>query len=250
MSGKLEGKVAVVTGANSGIGLGIAKRFAAEGAHVFITGRRQNELDAAVKEIGRNVTAVKSDISKLGDLDHLYEVVKKDKGHIDILVANAGGGTFGPLGAISEENFDTTFGINVKGTLFTVQKALPLLKNGASVILTGSTAAVTGSAGFSVYGASKAAIRSFARNWIIDLKDRHIRVNVLVPGPTSTPGFHGIAANEEEDRQFVAAMSAAVPLGRLAHPDEIAAAALFLASDEASFVNGSELYADGGQAQI
>ena len=250
MSGKLEGKVAVVTGANSGIGLGIAKRFAAEGAHVFITGRRQTELDAAVQEIGGNVTAVKSDISKLGDLDHLYEVVKKDKGHIDILVANAGGGTFGALGTISEENFDTTFGINVKGTLFTVQKALPLLKDGASVILTGSTAAVTGSAGFSVYGASKAAIRSFARNWILDLKDRHIRVNVLVPGPTSTPGFHGIAANEEEDRQFVAAMSAAVPLGRLGHTDEIAAAALFLASDEASFVNGSELYADGGQAQI
>ena len=250
MSGKLEGKVAVVTGANSGIGLGIAKRFAAEGAHVFITGRRQTELDAAVQEIGGNVTAVKSDISKLGDLDHLYEVVKKDKGHIDILVANAGGGTFGALGTISEENFDTTFGINVKGTLFTVQKALPLLKDGASVILTGSTAAVTGSAGFSVYGASKAAIRSFARNWILDLKDRHIRVNVLVPGPTSTPGFHGIAANEEEDRRFVAAMSAAVPLGRLGHTDEIAAAALFLASDEASFVNGSELYADGGQAQI
>src|SRR4051812_6261351 len=185
---KLSGKVAVVTGGNSGIGLATAKRFAAEGAHVFITGRRQSELDAAVKEIGKNVTAVQNDISKLADLDRLYATVKREKGHIDILFANAGGGEFAPLGSITEEHFDKTFSTNVKGTLFTVQKALPLPRDGVSVILTASTTASTGNEAFSVYGATKAAIRSFARSWILDLKKRKIRVNAISPGPIDTPG--------------------------------------------------------------
>ena len=248
--GRLDGKVAVITGANSGIGLACAKRFAQEGARVFMTGRRQAELDAAVAQVGGGALGVQGDIGSLTDLDRLYETVRAEAGHIDVLLANAGGGDLAALADITEAHYDGIFATNVKGTLFTVQKALPLLVNGASVILTGSTAGVTGAPAFSVYGASKAAIRSFARSWILDLAPRRIRVNVLAPGPTSTPGLHGLAADEEQDRQFVAAMEAATPLGRMGRPDEIAAAALFLASDESSFVTGSELFADGGSAQV
>ncbi|WP_061937070.1 SDR family oxidoreductase [Aureimonas sp. AU22] len=248
--GRLANKIAVVTGANSGIGLASAKRFASEGARVFMTGRRPRELDAAVAEVGNGARGVQGDIANLADLDRLYEIVAAEADRIDVLFANAGGGSFAALSEITEEEYERTFSTNVKGTLFTVQKALPLLVDGASVILTGSTAASTGSPAFSVYGASKAAIRSFARNWILDLAPRRIRVNVLVPGPTSTPGLHGLASSEDERRAFVAAMEAQVPLGRMATPDETAAAALFLASDDSSFVNGSELFADGGQAQV
>jgi NAD(P)-dependent dehydrogenase (short-subunit alcohol dehydrogenase family) len=247
---RLKGKVAVITGANSGIGLASAKRFAAEGARLFITGRRQMELDAAVAEVGSNARGVQGDVAQLCDLDRLYEVVKAEAGQIDILFANAGGGEFAPLGEISEAHYDQTFGSNVKGTLFTVQKALPLLKDGASIILTGSTTGSRGAPAFSVYSASKAAIRSFARTWSVDLGPRRIRVNVLVPGATLTPGLSGLATTEEERKAFIAAMESATPLGRLADPDEIAAAALFLASDESSYINGSELFADGGSAQI
>ena len=248
--GKLEGKIAVITGGNSGIGLATAKRFVAEGAYVFITGRRQPELEAAAKEIGGSVTAVRSDISNLEDLDRLFAVVEEQVGRIDVLFANAGGGEFAPLGQISEALFDKTFAINVKGTLFTVQKALPLMQAGSSIILTGSTAASTGTPAFSVYGASKAALRSFARNWILDLKGSGIRVNVLAPGSTSTPGWHGLAATEDANKEMIKFVEAVTPLGRLGAPDEIAAAALFLASDESGFVNGVELFVDGGSAQI
>jgi NAD(P)-dependent dehydrogenase (short-subunit alcohol dehydrogenase family) len=248
--GRLDGKVAVITGANSGIGLASAKRFAQEGARVFMTGRRQAELDVSVAEVGHGARGVQGDVASLADLDHLYDVVRAEAGRIDVLFVNAGGGEFAALADITEEHFDRTFATNVKGTLFSVQKALPLLVDGASVILTGSTAATTGSPAFSVYGASKAAIRSFARNWILELAPRRIRVNVLVPGPTSTPGLHGLSSSEEQKQAFVAAMEAQVPLGRMGMPDETAAAALFLASNESSFVNGSELFVDGGQAQI
>jgi NAD(P)-dependent dehydrogenase (short-subunit alcohol dehydrogenase family) len=248
--GRLEGKVAVITGANSGIGLASAKRFAKEGARLFMTGRRQAELDAAVAEVGCGARGDKGDVSNLSDLDRLYEVVRDEAGRIDVLFANAGGGAFAPIGEITEEHFDRTFDSNVKGTLFTVQKALPLLADSASVILTGSTAAGGGTPAFSVYSASKAAIRSFARGWIVDLGPRRIRVNVLVPGSTLTPGFSGLTQTDEDRRAFVAASEAATPLGRLADPGEVAAAALFLASDESSYVNGSELFVDGGSAQI
>ena len=248
--GKLEGKVVVITGANSGIGLASAKRFAIEGARLFMTGRRQAELDKAVAEVGHDARGVQGDVANLADLDRLYRVVREEAGRIDVLLANAGGGEFMPLADVTEEHYDRTFATNVKGTLFTVQKALPLLRDGASVILTGSTAGSTGGPSFSVYSASKAAIRNFARSWIQDLAPRRIRVNVLVPGATSTPGLHGLTHTEEQNRAFVAAMEAAAPLGRMGSPDEIASAALFLASDESSFVNGSELFADGGSAQI
>ena len=248
--GKLEGKVAVITGANSGIGLASAKRFASEGARVFMTGRRQAELDTAVTEVGHNARGVRGDVADLADLDQLYRVVHEEAGRIDVLLANAGGGELMPLPDITEEHYDRTFATNVKGTLFTVQKALPLLRDGASVILTGSTNGDKGGASFAVYSASKAAIRNFARSWIQDLAARRIRVNVLVPGATSTPGLHGLFPTDEVNRAAVAAMEMAAPLGRLGTPDEIANAALFLASDESSFVNGSELFVDGGAAQI
>ncbi len=247
---RLKDKVAVITGANSGIGLASAKRFANEGARIFMTGRRQRELDAAAAEVGHGAIGVQGDVAILADLDRLYEVVSREAGRIDVLFANAGGGEFAGLNDITEEHVDRTFATNVKGTLFTVQKALPLLVDGASVILTGSTAASKGASSFSVYGASKAAIRSFARNWCLELAVRRIRVNVLVPGATSTPGLHGLSPSEEAGRTFVSAMEAQVPLGRMGSPEETAAAALFLASEESSFVNGSELFADGGQAQI
>jgi NAD(P)-dependent dehydrogenase (short-subunit alcohol dehydrogenase family) len=248
--GRLAGKVAVVTGANSGIGLAAAKRFASEGAFVFLVGRRQKELDEAVKETGGNTLAVKCDVSSMKDLDMLYEIVQKKAGTIDIVFANAGGGNFMRLQDITEEHYERTFATNVKGTLFTVQKALPLLRDGGSIILTGSTAATTGIPAFSVYGASKAAIRSFAHSWILELAARKIRVNVLVPGSTSTPGWHALSSSEEQNKKMQEITKAGIPLGRMGTPDEIANAALFLASDESSFVNGSELFVDGGAAQI
>ncbi|UQA57715.1 SDR family NAD(P)-dependent oxidoreductase [Polyangium aurulentum] len=250
MSKKLEGKVAVVTGGTSGIGLAAAKRFAAEGAYVFITGRRQPELDAAVKEIGKNATGIRGDVSNLADIDRLYDAVQQQKRPIDVLFANAGGGEFAPLGAITEAHFDKTFDVNVKGVLFTVQKALPLLRDGGSIILTGSTTGTTGSPAFSVYSATKAAIRNFARNWILDLKDRRIRVNTISPGPIDTPGLHDLGGSEEQARQLKDQLISLVPLGRLGLPDEVAKAAVFLASDDSSFVNGIELFVDGGAAQV
>lgn len=250
MTQKLAHKTAVVTGGTTGIGLGIAQELAAAGAKVFITGRRQAELDAAVAAIGNGAVGVRGDVSQFADLDHLYDVVQQHGAQIDILVANAGGGSFQPLGSITEEEFDRTFGLNVKATLFTVQKALPLLRDGASVILTGSTASVRALPAFSVYGATKAAIRNFARHWILDLKDRHIRVNTIAPGATRTPGLQGLASNDEEWQALEGGLTAQIPLGRLADPREIGRAAVFLASDEASYVNGVELFVDGGLAQI
>ncbi len=250
MSGKLEGKVAVITGGSSGIGLATAQRFVSEGAYVFITGRRQSELDAAVKKIGKNVTAVQGDVSNLADLDRLYAKVKQQKGRIDIVFANAGMGELAPLGAISEAHFDKTFGVNVKGTLFTVQKALPLLQDGGSIMLTSSIAGSKGLERFGVYSATKAALRSFARSWTVDLKSRKVRVNAISPGPINTPILDGLAHTEDERKQLKASFAAGVPLGRMGEPDEIAKAAVFLASDDSSFVTGIELFVDGGMAQI
>jgi NAD(P)-dependent dehydrogenase (short-subunit alcohol dehydrogenase family) len=251
MARRLAGKIAVVTGGTTGIGFASAKRFAAEGARVFITGRRQAEVDRAASAIGGNATGIQADSTKMADLNRLYAKVKADAGRIDILFANAGGGSNLALGSITEEQFDDTFGRNVKGVLFTVQKALPLLVDGASVILTGSTASVVAMPAFSVYGASKAAVRSFARNWTLDLKERRIRVNVLSPGPTKTPGLIGLAGDDPAAQQgLLEQVASEVPLGRVADPDEIANVALFLASDESGFVTGIELFADGGQAQM
>ncbi|KVV42331.1 oxidoreductase [Burkholderia territorii] len=254
MARKLDNKIALVTGATSGIGLATAQRFAAEGAHVYLTGRRQAELDAAVqsiREAGGEATGVRVDSTKLNELDALYAQIKEEQGRLDVLFANAGGGSMLPFGNITEEHFDDTFNRNVKGVLFTVQKALPLLARGASVILTGSTAGSAGTAAFSVYSASKAAVRSFARNWILDLKDRHIRVNTISPGATRTPGLLDLAGDDAAQRQGLADyLAAQIPMGRLGEPGEIASAALFLASDDASFVNGIELFVDGGQQQI
>lgn len=254
MAHQLDNKIALVTGATSGIGLATAQRFAAEGAHVYLTGRRQAELDAAVKRIrdaGGKATGVRSDSTRLADLDGLYAQIKEEQGHLDVLFVNAGGGSMVPLGNITEAHFDDTFNRNVKGVLFTVQKALPLLAEGASVILTGSTAGSAGTAAFSVYSASKAAVRAFARSWILDLKDRRVRVNTISPGATRTPGLLDLAGDDAAQRQGLADyLAAQIPMGRLGEPGEIAAAALFLASDDASFVNGIELFVDGGQQQI
>jgi NAD(P)-dependent dehydrogenase (short-subunit alcohol dehydrogenase family) len=248
--GKLEGKVAVITGGNSGIGLATAQRFIAEGARVFITGRRQSELDKAVKLIGKNVTAVQGDVANLADLDRLYATVRQKAGRIDIVFANAGSGEFAPLGAITEEHFDKTFDTNVKGLLFTVQKALPLLVDGGSIILNASIVSIKGTPALSVYSATKAAVRSFARSWTVDLKGRKIRVNAISPGPIDTPGIDSLGKNAEERKQFKAAMIATVPMGRLGSSDEIAKAAVFLASDDSSFVTGIEMFVDGGSAQV
>ncbi|MBB6152857.1 NAD(P)-dependent dehydrogenase, short-chain alcohol dehydrogenase family [Pseudomonas sp. LAMO17WK12:I6] len=250
MTDKLEGKIALVTGGTSGIGLSTAKRFAQEGAHVYITGRRQAELDAAVAAVG-NATGVQVDSANLDQLDALYRQIGATHGRIDVLFANAGGGSMLPLGDITEQQYDDTFNRNVKGVLFTVQKALPLLAQKASVILTGSTAGSSGTAAFSVYAASKAAVRSFARNWILDLKDRQVRINTISPGATRTPGLVELAGPDSAQQQgLLDYMASLIPMGRVGEADEIASAALFLASDDASFVNGIELFVDGGQAQI
>ena len=246
----LEGKVAVITGGNSGIGLATAQRFVEEGADVFITGRRQSELDAAVKQIGKNVTGVQGDVSNLADLDRLYDTVKQQKGRIDVLFANAGIIELAPLGSITESHFDKIFNINVKGLLFTVQKALPLFQDGGSIIL---TAAINSSKGFgtsTVYSATKAAIRSFARTWTVDLKHRKIRVNAISPGPIDTPIFNSAVQTEEEIEQIKASLVASVPMGRVGSPDEVAKAVSFLASDDSGFITGIELTVDGGTAQI
>ena len=244
-------KVVVVTGGTSGIGLATAQAFAAAGAFVFVTGRRQETLDAAVKAIGGRVTGVRGDMSNLADIDRLYDAVQQQHAQIDVIFANAGGGSFAPLGAISEEHYQQTFDTNVKGVLFTVQKALPLLRDGASVILTSSVTAITGTAAFSVYSATKAAVRNFARSWILDLKDRRIRVNAVSPGPIETAGLVELAGPDAAAQQgLLDFMAGQVPLGRVGQPAEIAKAVLFLASDQASFVNGIELFVDGGMAQI
>jgi NAD(P)-dependent dehydrogenase (short-subunit alcohol dehydrogenase family) len=251
MSQKLAGKVAVVTGGSSGIGLATAQRFVDEGAYVFITGRRQNELDAAVKQIGRNITGVQGDVAKLADIDKLYAAVKEQKGKLDVVFANAGIGELAPIGQITEEHFDKQFDVNVKGLLFTVQKALPLLQDGGAIVLNASIVSITGNPAFSVYSATKAAVRSFARTWSVDLKERKIRVNAISPGVVPTPGYNtGLGMTQEQVDQFVKSMAANVPLGRPGTTDEIAKAVLFLASDDSSYVNGIELFVDGGLAQI
>ena len=248
--GKLAGKIAVITGGTSGIGLATAQRFVGEGAYVFITGRRQAELDAAVQRIGHQVTGVQGDVANLADLDRLYATVQQQNGHLDIVFANAGGGEFAPLGAITKEHFDKTFNSNVKGLLFTVQKALPLLVDGGSIILNASTWASTGTPEFSVYSATKAAVRSFARTWTLDLQARGIRVNAVSPGATDTPALNGLGRTEAEQQQVKAGLMASIPMGRLGTPDEIAKAVVFLASDDSTYITGIELFVDGGAAQI
>ncbi|MFF4909287.1 glucose 1-dehydrogenase [Streptomyces sp. NPDC001260] len=248
--GQLDGKTVVITGGTSGIGLATAQRFAQEGAHVYITGRRKETLDQAAELIGGNVTPVQADSANLADLDRLYATVA-DAGHrIDVLFANAGGGEFAPLDQVTEEHYDSTFDSNVKGTLFTVQKALPHLVDGASVILTGSIAGVSGDPAFGVYGASKAAIRSFSRTWANELSGRGIRVNTISPGPITTPGVNGLAADEEGAEQLRKTLAGIVPLGRMGQPEEVAALALFLATDQASFITGTEIFVDGGAKQV
>jgi NAD(P)-dependent dehydrogenase (short-subunit alcohol dehydrogenase family) len=245
MSKKLENKVAVITGATSGMALATAKLFVEEGAYVFITGRKQEQLDAAVKEIGRNVTGVRADSANLDDLDHLYEVVKAEKGKIDVLYASAGVGDFGvPIGTVTEEIYAKTFDVNVKGTIFTVQKALPILNDGASIIMTGSIASVKGFEGMGVYNASKAAVRSLARTWTVELKARKIRVNVLSPGTILTNTFDGVP------QEVIDSFASLIPMGRVGQSEEIATVALFLASADSSFITGIELFVDGGTAQI
>jgi NAD(P)-dependent dehydrogenase (short-subunit alcohol dehydrogenase family) len=250
MSQKLSSKIALVTGGSSGIGLATAKRFVSEGAYVFVTGRRQTELDATVKELGGNATAVRGDVANLADLDRLFDTIKQQKGRLDVLFANAGSGTLAPLGQITEEHFDNTFNLNVRGLLFTVQKALPLMPPGSAIILNASTTSVKGTPAFSVYSATKAAVRSFARNWTLDLKERKIRVNAVSPGVVPTPGYDLMGLTKEQVQGFVDSMVTSIPLGRVGVPDEIAKAVVFLASDDSSFVNGIELFVDGGMAQI
>ena len=244
MTKKLEGKTAVITGGTEGIGLATAKLFVQEGAHVFITGRRQKELDEAVKAIGSNAVGVRGDVAKMTDLDLLYETVGKVKGRIDIIFANAGVGEFVPFGDVSEENFDKLININVKGAFFTVQKGLSLLNDGGSIILTGSVASIKGTVAFGVYAASKAAIRSFVRTWTTDLKDRRIRANVVSPGPIKTQLVN------RQPADVIARIVSTIPMGRMGEPDEVAKAALYLASDDSSFVTGIELFVDGGRAQV
>ena len=249
-AGKLEGKIALITGGSSGIGLATARQFVNEGVYVFITGRREVELVAAAKEIGENVTGVQGDVSNLGDLNRLFARIKREKGKLDILFANAGVATYARFGEITEDHYDSIFNINVKGLLFTVQKALPLLPNGASIILNASIVASKGFSSNSVYSATKAALRSFARTWTTDLKDRRIRVNAISPGAIDTPGLSKLLASSETGQQRMAAISTLVPLGRLGTSDEIAKAVVFLASDDSSYITGIELFVDGGFAQV
>ena len=248
--GKLDGKIALITGGNSGIGLATAKRFVNEGAYVFITGRRDSELTTAVKEIGHDVTGVQGDVSNLNDLDRLFEQIKREKGKLDIVFANAGVAKYAHFGEISEELYDSIFDINVKGLLFTVQKALPLMPDGATIVLNASVVGSKGLPSNSVYSATKAAIRSFARTWTTDLKDRHIRVNAVSPGPIDTPGLSELLASSQVGEQRRKMISTSIPLGRLGTPDEIAKAVVFLASDDSSYVSGVELFVDGGFAQV
>ena len=250
ISKRLDGKIAVITGGNSGIGLATAQRFVDEGAYVFITGRRQSELDAAVTQIGKNVTGVQGDVSNLADLDRLYDTVKQQKGRIDVLFANAGVIELAPLGSITESHFDKIFNINVKGLLFTVQKALPLFQDAGSIILTASVNSSKGFEGSSVYSATKAAIRAFARSWTVDLKHRKIRVNTISPGPIATPMVSGMVQSEEQAELFKTILVNNIPLARMGNPDEVAKAVSFLASDDSSFITGIELFVDGGLAQI
>jgi NAD(P)-dependent dehydrogenase (short-subunit alcohol dehydrogenase family) len=248
--GKLEGKIALVTGGNSGIGLATAKQFVTEGAYVFITGRRERELAMAVAEIGQNVASIQSDMSKLADIDRVFAEIKQQKGRLDILFANAGAAKYGTLGSITEELYDSLFDVNVKGVLFTVQKALPLMPDGAAIVLNASIVASKGLAANSVYSATKAAVRSFARTWTTDLKARRIRVNAVSPGSTDTPGFGELIGSSEVGQQRLKMLSTMVPLGRLGKPEEIAKAVTFLASDDASYITGAELFVDGGFAQV
>ncbi len=251
MSKKLDGKVAVITGGTSGIGLATAKRFVAEGARVFVSGRRRSEIDRAVDEIGGDVVGVQGDVSNLADLDRLYETLGREAGRIDVLFANAGVGEYLPLGQVTEGHFDKTFGINVKGTLFTVQKALPLMPDGASIVINGSMVSIKGFPAFGVYAATKAALRSFARTWAVDLRERRIRVNVVSPGTVVTPAYkRELGLDDDQIAKMEADASAVTPLARSGRPEEIAAAVLFLASDDSSFVDGVELFVDGGMAQI
>ncbi|MFI6232382.1 SDR family oxidoreductase [Micromonospora sp. NPDC050784] len=248
--GQLDGKTALVTGGTTGIGLAAARRFAAEGAYVFVTGRRKGPLDEAVASIGANVTGIASDVSKLDDLDRVMRAIEERGAGLDVVFANAGGGEFRSLDSITVEHIANTFDTNVYGTIFTVQKALPLLNEGASVVLTGSTAASNGTPAFSVYAASKAAIRSFGRTWAAELIGRKIRVNTLIPGSTETPGLAGLAPSPAEAPGLLQAIASGVPMQRMAHPDEIANAALFLASDQSSFMTGGEIFVDGGEQQL
>jgi NAD(P)-dependent dehydrogenase (short-subunit alcohol dehydrogenase family) len=250
MSKKLEGKIALVTGGNSGIGLATAKRFVAEGAKVIITGRRKENLDAAVKEIGSDATGIQADASKLEDIDRVYAEIKKQYGRLDVLFVNAGGGEFATIDAVTEEHFDKTFNTNVKGLFFTVQKALALIPAGGTIVLNASIVSIKGMAAFGVYSATKAAVRSFARTWTNELKDRQIRVNVVSPGPIDTPGVDGLAQDAEQAKQLKAGLASQVPLGRMGTADEIAKAVVFLASDDSSFVAGVELFVDGGMVQV
>jgi len=246
MSKKLEGKIAIITGGSAGIGLATAKQFVEEGAYVYITGRRQAELDAAVAAIGSNITAIQGDVTKLADLDRIYAQIAKEKGRLDIVFANAGGGPLVPLGSITEEHYDSVFNVNVKAVVFTVQKALPLIPNGGCIVLNASIVSIKGFPAFSIYSATKAAVRSFARTWTTDLKDRGIRVNAVSPGPVDTPLLNEAFSNPDDMK----ALAATVVMGRLGRPEELAKAVTFLASSDASFITGIELFVDGGAAQV
>jgi NAD(P)-dependent dehydrogenase (short-subunit alcohol dehydrogenase family) len=248
--GKLDGKIALITGGHSGIGLATTKQFVAEGAYVFITGRRKAELEAAVKEVGDNAVGVAGDVSNLADLDRLFARINDEKGRLDVLFANAGIAKYAILGQITEDLYDAIFNINVKGLLFTVQKALPLMPDGSSIILNASIVASKGLSSNSIYSATKAAIRSFARTWTTDLKSRRIRVNAISPGTIDTPGLNNLLASGEAGEERKKMISTAIPLGRLGKPEEIAAAVVFLASNDASYITGTELFIDGGFAQV
>jgi len=248
--GQLDTKTALVTGGSTGIGLAVAKRFVEEGARVYVTGRRQSELDSAIAVLGGDATAIRSDISQLDDLDRVFSVIENGGSGLDVVFANAGGGGVATITELTPESFDKTFDINVRGTVFTVQKALPLLNEGATIVITGSSSASRGSAGFGVYSASKAAVRQFTRVWAAELGPRGIRVNTVTPGPTDTPGLRGIASDQSEVPGLLDLMAKRVPLGRIAQPAEIANAVVFLASDQSSFMTGSELFVDGGEVQV